>query len=315
MSLTTAQLDVRRAFLGGTDMAALAGVSRWATPLSVFEDKRPDLAPEKPDRENAQMRLGSLLEPIVADLFTEETGIKLRRRSKPVRCRDHSWEGGHLDRTADDPGWVYEGKWSMGKKEWDSEAGPVIPRGYMVQCQWYLHVTGSPYGHLGVLLGYGEFRRYRFERDEPLIETLVELGDAFWHDHVIPGIPPEVDGSEDWGRRLRDMHPQDDGSEVVATAYQANLLDALRYQQSQLGEAQDEVNTTKQKLMESMADATRMQSPIATVTWKTNKPGFKVDWEAIARELAADSIGGHIQLHGKSTNPARPFRVDWSEEE
>ena len=100
MSLTNDQLAVRRSFLGGTDMAALLGVSRWATPLSVFEDKRPDLAPPKEDRQNAQTRLGSILVGPIADMFTAETGIKLRRRSKPVRCRDHSWEGGHLDRIA-----------------------------------------------------------------------------------------------------------------------------------------------------------------------------------------------------------------------
>ncbi len=312
MSLTEQQLIVRRSFLGGTDMAALAGVSRWATPLSVFEDKRPDLAPPKPDRQNAQMRTGTIMERYVADEFTTETGIKLRRRAKPVRCRDHSWEGGHLDRIADDPGWVYEGKWSISRKEWDSEDGPVIPRGYMVQIQWYLHVTGSPYGHLGVQLGYGEFRRYVVERDNPLIDTLVPLGDAFWHDHVIPGIPPEVDGSEDWGRRLRDLHPQDDGSEVVATAYQQGLLDALRYQQAQLAEAQTEVETTRQKVMTSMANATRLVSPIATVTWKTNKPTARLDWKAIATEVQIPQAV--IDLHVTVTPGARPFRVDWSEE-
>jgi predicted phage-related endonuclease len=312
MSLTEQQMAVRRSFLGGTDIAALVGVSQWATPLSVFEDKRPDLAAPKPDRQNATMRLGNLLEPVVADLFTAETGIKLRRRSKPVRCKDHPWEGGHLDRIADDPGWVYEGKWAMGKREWDSETGPVIPRGYMVQCQWYLHITGSPYGHLGVLLGYGEFRRYRFERDEPLIETLVQIGDAFWHDHVLPGIPPEVDGSEDWGRRLREMHPQDDGSEVVATAYQQGLLDALRHRQRVAEATAKEAEIARQRVMDSMADATRMVSPIATVTWKTNKPGSKVDWPAVVEE--GGIAPALIALHTMPTKPARPFRIDWEEE-
>lgn len=309
MSLTAEQLDLRRSFLGGTDMAALAGVSRWSTPLSVFEEKRPDLAAQKERQENATMRLGNLLEPVVADLFTAETGIKLRRRSRPVRCRDHSWEGGHLDRIADDAGWVYEGKWAMSKRDWDSESGPVVPKDYMVQVQWYLHVTGSPYAHLGVLLGYGEFRRYRIDRDEDLIGTLVAIGDAFWHDHVIPGIPPEVDGSEDWARRIRKMHPQDDGSEVVATAYQQNLLEALRYQRERLAEAQLEVDTTEQKIQESMAEATRLVAPQAVVSWKTNKPTVRVDWKAIGATLPPELI----EAHTVTTPGARPFRVQFLE--
>ena len=69
-------LVLRRTGIGGSDAAAVVGLSAWATPYTVYMDKL-GLLPEKEDTES--MRQGRDLEEYVAKRFQEQTGKKVRR--------------------------------------------------------------------------------------------------------------------------------------------------------------------------------------------------------------------------------------------
>lgn len=303
MALSTEQLAERRHYLGGTDAAALAGVNPpgWAQPIDVYLEKV-GLAPER--RRSGMMSMGHLLEPVVASLFTEATGLRLRRPGKPVRSRRYPWMGGHLDRWAED-GLPFEAKWTQGsRQEWgeglgvgtpeapvlipapgDPSYAPRVPLRYAVQVQHYLAVTERPTAYLAVLLGYGDFRWYAIHRDEQLIGTLVQLEERFWHDNVLAGVPPEPDGSESYGRRIRQLYAADDGSEVVATPEQQGMLEDLRVARQVLAEAAKAEAEAAQRLQLSMGDHARMVAPGATVSWKRSADAVKVDWPAYATAL------------------------------
>ena len=64
----TEWLKRRRAGIGGSDVAAILGISPWKTALDVYHDKT-GAAKDEPETEN--MRLGTALEQFVADRFTE----------------------------------------------------------------------------------------------------------------------------------------------------------------------------------------------------------------------------------------------------
>ena len=69
-------LAQRRKTIGGSDAAAIVGLSRYSTPYTIFMDKTGRL-PDKPDTE--AMRLGRDLEDYVAKRWQEATGKKVRR--------------------------------------------------------------------------------------------------------------------------------------------------------------------------------------------------------------------------------------------
>lgn len=324
MALTQQQLEIRRHFLGGTDMAALAGVSPWARPIDVFYAKRPDLDPIPPtpedDSPTPMMAMGTLLEPVVADLFTARTGIRLRRRSAPVRCRDHPWEGGHLDRVAAD-GAVFEAKWSMRKDGWsEQDEQPVrVPPGYAVQVQWYLHVTRAPHAWLAALLGYADFRVYRIERDEDLIDGLVALGESFWRNNIEPGVLPPPDGSEAYSRAMGRRHPADDGETAVATLAQQEILRALRSCRMHQRQLEEEDRRLCQRLQEQMGPISVLDGPGVKVTWRATHPTPRTDWRAVTDEvrplLDEASLEQAIDHNTSLPKPQRPFRVTWQEDE
>lgn len=302
MSLSAEQLAERQHYLGGTDAAALAGVNppRWAQPIDVYLEKR-GLAPERSS--SGMMGLGTLLEPVVAQLFTEATGLRLRRPGKPVRSKRWPWMGGHLDRWAED-GLPFEAKWSMSSAEWgpglgvgtleapviipapgDESYQPRVPLRYAVQVQHYLAVTERPTAYLAVLLGWSDFRWYAIHRDEKMIGTLVQLEERFWHDNVLAGVPPEPDGSESYGRRIRQLYAADDGTEAVATPEQQAMLEQLRQARAALAAAAKAEAEAEQRLQNSMEGTAVLVAPGARVTWKRNRDTTKVDWQAYTTEL------------------------------
>jgi predicted phage-related endonuclease len=301
VGLSEDQLRERRSYLGGTDLAALAGVNPpgWAKPIDVWLDKRGELPP----RSSPQMSLGSLLEPVVIDLFREATGMRVLRHTQPVRDRHQPWLGGHVDGyTGDwgggsrpDAGGVLECKWAMRSDAWgptvtNQEAldgvAPTVPAHYMVQLQHYLGVTRRPWGYLAVLLGYADFRWYAVRADQETIGMLQELGRRFWHENVLAGVPPEEDGSESYGAWLARRWAKDAGVEAVATPAQAVYWRDWLEADTQVRTAELQREQAKQRLQDSMGATAKLVLPDGGhVTWRTQERRT-VDWEAVATQLA-----------------------------
>jgi predicted phage-related endonuclease len=302
VALSPEALLERQAYIGGTDAAALAGVNPpgWAQPIDVYLEKRGE-APER--RGSSAMSMGHLLEPVVAALFTEATGLRLRRPAKPVRSRLYPWAGGHLDRWAED-GLPFEAKWAMRSADWgpglgwgtpeapvvipapdDDEYQPVVPVHYAVQVQHYLAVTARPTAYLAALLGYGDFRWYAIHRDEALIGTLMQLEQRFWEDNVLAGVPPEPDGSESYSRHLRRLHATSTDDEVVATPEQQAILEALRAGRTEVAAGAALVAKLEQRLQLSMGAHGRLVAPGAHVSYQHTKPRLVVEWEGLVEAL------------------------------
>lgn len=79
--------------VGGSDVAAIFGVSPWTTPLELWMIKKGRMkAPVKPNQE--QLMMGHLLEPIAAYWYQQKTGNTVYDRSlkrsisfhRPARC-------------------------------------------------------------------------------------------------------------------------------------------------------------------------------------------------------------------------------------
>lgn len=310
MSLTDQQVQARRSFIGGSDAPAIAGVNPpgWAQPIDIYLEKRGEAPPRPPS--NRMQALGSLMEGLVCQLFTEATGVRLRRPSQPVRSRLYPWAGGNLDRWASD-GLVYEGKWGERRDEWgqslpvgtpenptlilephhEGYTAPVIPLRYALQVQHYLAASDRPAAYVAVLLGYADFRWYVLHRNDELIAGLMALEEEFWHRHVLAGVPPEPDGSEGYGRLLRRLYAASDDIELVATPEQQAMAERLHAALRAERAAARERAAVEQALQLSMGPAAKLVFPGGQITWRTNRPGLRVDWEALATRLLQLSYG------------------------
>ena len=76
MPLTERQIKERVNFLGGSDAAAILGLSRYKTALMVWALKTGQIIGQDISQE-MPVKLGNMLEDTVCKLFEEETGKKI----------------------------------------------------------------------------------------------------------------------------------------------------------------------------------------------------------------------------------------------
>jgi len=82
-----ADFNNRQTFLGGSDASGILGVSKWTTPLRVYQKKRGEVPPAGDDfkdpKREAMFKRGKRMEPLVVDMLIEDEGIKVVKRSMP----------------------------------------------------------------------------------------------------------------------------------------------------------------------------------------------------------------------------------------
>lgn len=186
-------LAVRRTGITGTDIAAIMGQSTYASPLSVYLDK---VDQPGPDKGNEAMWLGTELEDPIAKLWQKRTGAKIKKVNAVLQHPKYPWMLGNLDRHIIMPReGILEVK-LVGPGNIRKWEGGVIPPNFYCQVMWYMAVTGLPYAMIVGLLGGVELVERPLEYDKDVGEALIETAHNFWHNNVLLGVPPAIDGSE-----------------------------------------------------------------------------------------------------------------------
>jgi len=180
-------LEARRRGVGGSDVPAILGMSRWNSPRDVWLDKT---GRDTTDTDSWAIRRGNALEQPLLDWFTETTGIR-HERVPLQRNIARPWMIGTPDAiTPEDAGGIVECKttsWRL-RDEW--EDGPADYA--ELQGQWYCAVTGASHLWVVAAIGDDEPTIQRVERDEALIATLIEACGRFWREYVEADVEPPL---------------------------------------------------------------------------------------------------------------------------
>ena len=205
-------LEWRKHGIGGSDAAALIGLSHWASPFSVYLDKI-GLAAEKPDSE--AMRQGRDLEAYVAQRFCEQTGKSVRRCNAMMQHSEYDFIIANVDRLVVGEKSGLECKtMSVRSPAYPKLENGDVPEQYYVQCQHYMMVTGLKKWYLAILVLGDGFYCFEIDWEQREQDALLQAEVDFWQNHVLPRIPPAPDGSDACTAALRALHMQDDGSEI-----------------------------------------------------------------------------------------------------
>lgn len=283
-------LAERRQGIGGSDAAAVLGLSPWRTPVSVWLDKTGRSAPQP---ETEAMRIGTELEDYVARSYMRETGRKVTRYNHMIHdgCLLGNFDrlvvpegqkvaSHHLEVRTDT---LLECKTSS--RDWDDG----VPVYYQTQVQHYMGLVPClRFADVAVLnLGHKHFEIYRVERDQAVIDHIRAYLTEWWHRHVELGEVPkptcEGDCKALWARSCP-------GKSVEATASIRQKLFEYNAAKRAADEAVAAADALKDALLADMGDAEVLTDaatgkPLAT--WKSSKDSVKTDWEGVARSLNA----------------------------
>ena len=84
-------LAYRRKGIGGSDVAALLGISPWRTARDLFYDKLNIAVVEDHEDNWVALEMGHLLEPLVAKIFQHRTGYKIYQIKKMFQHPKYPW--------------------------------------------------------------------------------------------------------------------------------------------------------------------------------------------------------------------------------
>lgn len=273
--------------LGGSDIAAVLGLSPFRGPMHVFLEKT-GLADDSVETE--AMYWGSELESIIANRFAMDAGERLIHPENCLyRSEKHPWMIGTPDRL------IYGKKEGLEIKTagypyrsyWGESGTDEVPEYYLTQCAWYMALTGYDRWHVAVLIGGSDYRTYTIERDPALEAMLIEEAQRFWEECVVANNPPRLDGTEATKAYLRKRFPQDTGEMKLATVEIDQLAEELAILNVEIAEKERRREEIKALMQEYIADAPGVVGNGWKATWKRTKDSRVVNWESVARTLQA----------------------------
>lgn len=257
-------LEKRKGFIGGSDAAAVMGLNPYCSPYSLWAEKTGKIEPFKG---NLTTEVGSFLEEFVAELFTRETGKKLRRKNRILHNNEYPWAIANVDRMVVGEKALLEIKTTTSMPNMKLIRNEEYPAPWYCQVMHYLAVTGLPKGYLAVLVNNREFHLFEIDRDDAEIAALMEQEAAFYQ-MMINDTPPEVDGMDSTGSAIGQIYGDSmPGLEIDATPIGDHLRQYLMFgkQINQLKAMQDaEANAVKVY----MGEAEKGENGEFRVSWK-----------------------------------------------
>lgn len=281
--------EERLTLLGGTDSAAICGFTPYRTAWDVAAEKK-RMLPQW--RGNERTDIGLLLEDPIAKVFSERTGKQLVKPNQALRApAPESFLGGNPDGLVVDESEGAEIKTvEFGFDKWSKPGQPMrVPKGYYIQCQHYMMITGYDVWYLVALFGLSRIRWYTIERNERVIAALREKDSAFWEQYVLGEDLPPIEPSDRAREYLNISHPEPKTADLVtATQAHKEIIAKWTAAKTDRARAEKEENTWKIHLQQAIGDATGIIADDVQITWKKNRDTLSLitDWEAVAKELA-----------------------------
>ncbi len=290
----------RQKYLGGSDVAAILGISPWRTPLDVYLDKIQPRADETDPQRLRVLNRGKRMEPYVIDLLAEETGLTIVRRGERYVDPELSFVAAEIDAEADSGENIEIKTTSPFKaKEWGEQQTDEIPLHYAAQAMHGLMVTDRQVCVFGVLIGGDDFRIYKIERDDATIAAIRAKEIEFWS-RIQSRTPPEPSNVSDV---IRLYGTQDSGLAVEASeALQIEVV-ALRSLREESERIEQASALHEERIKLHMGDAAiLLVNGRPAVTWK-HQSSRRFDSSAFK--------AAQPQLHAQfiKTVESRVFRV------
>lgn len=185
----------RAAGIGGSDVAAILGLDKWRGQRHVYEAKHG----RAPAVTSEAAEIGIEIEDFIAGLFSKRSGVGISMPPGTLVHMDRPWMRVNVDRyTLDGETGAVTGLLECkNRSEYqldDWEDG--VPDAPAIQTHWGMAVGGWDHGYVAALVGGNKLRWHRLERDQEMVEYLVDYCGTWFQRHVVEGFPPPADGKQ-----------------------------------------------------------------------------------------------------------------------
>lgn len=226
----TSDPTLRATGIGGSDAAAILGLSGYGSPYTVAMEKTLGIKEARSDEEQERLEWGKTLEPLIASAFTRKTGMQIEAGNAWARLPGMPFIFANVDGLIADadqlfvahaegkvyrhverwspivpaelrelgPG-IFEGKCAGADDGWGTANDPRVPTSYWAQAQHYMAVLDRRWTGFGALIN-GNRLEVRFVlRDDAWLESVwLPRLTEFWENIQAGRLPdpfnPDTDG-------------------------------------------------------------------------------------------------------------------------
>ena len=256
-------LKYRKQGIGGSDAGAVCGLNPYRTAIQVYYDKTSDSIE---DVDNEAMRQGRELEEYVARRFCEASGKKVRRANAMFYDEKNPFMLADVDRmiVGENAGLECKTASPYSEEKWRDDK---IPLSYQLQCYHYMSVCNADSWYIAVLIYGRDFKYYRIERDDEVIENLIRIEKEFWNEYVLKQVIPDPDGSKTADAAIAERFKESKSITIPLTGFDERLE---RRQEilSLLEKIETEKRQIDQELKLYLGDAEIAENEHYRVSWK-----------------------------------------------
>lgn len=312
----------RKNFIGGSDTAAILGVSPWKSAFQLYQDKTGEYQEEITQAKQKIFNRGKRWEPIVIEMLVDELedrghDVKIITKNQRYIDPDYGFLAAEIDLELMLDGQHVNGEMKtvhpFAAKDWGEQDTDEIPIYYTSQVLHGQMVTGRNKTIVAALIGADDLRVHVVDRDEEMIDIIRSKEIEFW-ERVQNREAPEPTTSEDINR----LYQFDSGAVIEASPELLDLIGTASNVKSNLKTLESQLETLTTQIKSRMGEAALlMYNGQKLATWKTNKDSEKIDWKGFAIELmlrtngaiSKDNIEEMMRRFTTVKPGARPFLI------
>lgn len=261
-------LQARTKGIGGSDVAALIGISPWASPSEIWLEKTGRGLASSLDK-NPTVQFGNMMEQNIGDWFAaKHPDITVRRVNAICQKIDKPYAQASLDFECCENGlWgILEIKTARSQAMWNDG----VPEYYMTQVQHYMYVTGRKYAYFAVFFRDScKFADFYVERNEDYINIIEGAVDTFWADNVEEDTPPsKIVGTTNEAKALAAISGKSNGKFVKNDTQQVrDLIEQYLDASERESKAKADKRNASNKICALIKDNNGLLTSNKRVTW------------------------------------------------
>lgn len=266
MNETAQWNEDRSTGVGGSDIAAVMGLSPWKTPYAVYQEKTGEA---QRWAGNEATDWGKRMEPTIRQWYSDVTGREVFVPNGVLRHKDYPFILASLDGYTKDRR-IVEIKTARNRSGWGEPGTNEIPDYYALQVQHYMLVTGYEVCDVPASIAGSPPELYEVEADREIQEAIIEAASVFWQ-RVQDRNPPDpvsyADAVQRYGRSAA-------VGNVVARAEVFEAVNSLRFVRDRMKILEAEEEAAKAIIIAALGESGDVlvdESGAALVSYKLGK--------------------------------------------
>lgn len=275
----------RKTYIGGSDVAAILGVSPWKSKLQLWQEKTGEFVEEISREKEKIFSRGKRWEPVVIEMLLDE--LKDRGHDVEVIGRNNRYQDKEIDYLAAeiDLELLIDGARINGEMktvhpfaagDWGEQGTDDIPMYYTAQVLHGQMITGDQQTVVAALIGADDLRVYFVDRDDGVIQHIRSEEQKFW-ESIQAMQRPDPTTLDDILR----LYGKDNGMAYEADEALMSLIRDLQDTKLTIKNAEAAVTRIQTLIGQTIKDAsTVIYGGKPVMTWKTQSTN-RLDVERI----------------------------------